>query len=95
MNNTDKRENGQYFTTGNCFMLAPFKQWFEAIPNYSNITLIEPFAGSGNIPFLMKEAGYNNHWELYDIAPQNQDVQYRDSIEHCPTGECIITNPLI
>ncbi len=93
MDDNTKRENGQYFTKGNCFKLLPFIEWFESIPNHKTITIIEPFAGNGNIPSLMKEAGYNNIWKLYDIAPQNNNTMYEDSIKHCPQGECIITNP--
>ena len=88
-----KRENGQYFTRGNCFALSSFREWFESIPNYNKITLIEPFAGCGNIPKLMKEAGYTNKWAMFDLYPQQPHILTRDSIRGCPSGDCIITNP--
>ena len=74
VNNETKRENGQYFTRGNCFRLLPFVEWFNAVPNYDSIVIIEPFAGDGSIPHLMREAGYDNKWELYDLYPQQEDV---------------------
>ena len=90
---THKRENGQYFTKGNCFKFKPFKVWFESIPDHKNITLIEPFAGYGDIPSLMRDAGYTNKWKQFDLYPQNEETEKRDSIENCPEGKCIITNP--
>lgn len=89
----NKRKNGQYFTKGNCFKFEPFKEWFETIPCYENMTIIEPFAGAGDIPVLMREAGYENKWELFDLFPINNGIEKRDSILHCPEGNCIITNP--
>ena len=88
-----KRKNGQYFTKGNCFKLVPFTEWFNSVPNSRTITLTEPFAGCGDIPKLMYDAGYSNRWALYDLYPQGQGILRRDSIACCPTGECIITNP--
>ena len=88
-----KRRNGQYFTKGNCFKLFSFKEWFNSIPGNASMTIVEPFAGSGDIPSLMQKAGYNNKWELYDLYPQGKDVVKNDSIAHCPKGKCIITNP--
>lgn len=88
-----KRENGQYFTKGNCFNFNSFKEWFNSIPNYDEITLIEPFAGNGDIQFLMNKAGYNNKWKLFDLFPQHNEIEKRDSILNCPIGDCIITNP--
>uniref|UniRef100_A0A6M3KY72 Uncharacterized protein n=1 Tax=viral metagenome TaxID=1070528 RepID=A0A6M3KY72_9ZZZZ len=37
VNNETKRENGQYFTRGNCFKLLPFIEWFNAIPNHDDL----------------------------------------------------------
>lgn len=88
-----EREKGQYFTKGNCFELLPFVEWFKSIPEYGSITLIEPFAGDGSIKSLMKQAGFNNDWKLYDLMPKNKNITERDSIINCPMGICIITNP--
>jgi len=88
-----KRQHGQYFTKGNCFALAPFKDWFNAIPNHKQIKLVEPYAGGGSIPRLMKEAGFKNAFVMYDIDPQSKNVIQRDSIANCPEGDCIVTNP--
>jgi len=93
MPNNTKRENGQYFTRGNCFKLSPFTEWFRSIPNSNKIILIEPFAGDGSIQSLMTDAGYNNKWQLYDLYPQSPNIVKNDSIASCPKGKCIITNP--
>jgi len=89
----NKKENGVYFTKGNCFILDPFKQWFNHIPKHKKLKIIEPFAGDGQIPFLMKNAGYKNEWEMYDLNPTLSNIKKNDSIKSCPIGTCIITNP--
>jgi hypothetical protein len=88
-----KRQHGQYFTKGNCFEFKPFAEWFVSIPNHKKIVIAEPFAGSGDIPKLMLEAGYKNKFVQYDIDPKNHRVSKRDSISNPPVSECVITNP--
>jgi len=88
-----KRQLGQYFTQGNCFILKPFRKWFESIPNYSKITIVDPFAGMKDIARLIRDAGYNNPWKFFDIDPKFSDIIKNDSIVNCPIDEVIITNP--
>lgn len=92
-----KRQHGQYFTTTNPFGLAPFQEWVGLIPNFKEQTLLEPFAGSGNIPKMMRELGYQNWWKCYDISPVPTSsclVAARDTLASFPAGfEVAITNP--
>lgn len=94
MNN--QKQLGKYYTINNPFDLKAFRDWFNSIPDISNLTILEPFAGSNNIVNLM---GVSNKWECFDLlpttnlAPQFQIIK-RDTIKNFPTGfEVAITNP--
>lgn len=92
----DKKQLGKYYTTTNPFDLSVFKDWFYSIPNVSELTIIEPFAGSNNIVKLMN---VSNDWECYDISPTDNivpkyKIEKRDTINNFPKGSHIsITNP--
>lgn len=62
----NKKQLGKYYTVSNPFTLQIFQKWFRAVPDISNLTILEPFAGSNNIVQLMS---VNNNWECYDIKP--------------------------
>ena len=91
-----KRELGQHFTeaTGdnNPFLHPAFKIWASRIN--STDTILEPFAGNKDLIRLLREAGYHNQVDCYDIDPQSTDVVQRDTMEDMPSGfRFIVTNP--
>lgn len=102
-NNNSKRNNGQYFTTTNPFTLAPFIDWLKQIPNdvLQDATILEPFAGSNNIPAMIYKSGIlSNSWACFDIEPpaiNNCDtfaVKQCNTIKYFPSNYKIaITNP--
>ena len=84
MNN--KRVFGQYYTTHNPFDHILFKEWVELFISDIN-TVIEPFAGSNNIPYLLQSIGYNFTWKCYDIEPGTSvvnelNIEKRDTINN-------------
>jgi len=88
----EKRRIGAFYTTGNPFWHAPFHTWLADVD--LSRPLLEPFAGSGQIPRLMAEAGMSMSWELFDIDQGISDVDHRDSLTHFPVGfDAVITNP--
>lgn len=83
-----KRERGQYFTTGNPFNHPLFEGWLSRLPTTK---VIEPFAGSMNIPGLV---GKDLQWYGYDIQPSAPGVIERDTLNSFPVGyDVAITNP--
>lgn len=98
----NKRQNGQFFTTTNPFVNEAFVDWLENV-NRTVIplpTLIEPFAGSNNIVWMIRELDFDNPWAAYDIQPPDEnsaedvEVQIRDTINDFPAGyKVAITNP--
>lgn len=98
MNN--KKKNGQFFTTTNPFNNDLFYKWKNLIPNFGNEILIEPFAGSNNIPLMLSSLKINNKWACFDIDPPMQNnyprftVEKRNVLEDFPNVSNIaITNP--
>lgn len=94
--------NGQFFTTTNPFTLVPFNSWLNQIPEaVKATTILEPFAGSNNIPAMLSALQvFNSSWACFDLEPPktNNLKQYpvvqRDTIVDFPTGYSIaITNP--
>ncbi len=56
--------------------------------------LLEPFAGSGQIPKLVSQADFKVDWSLFDRDKTLKNVQHRDSIADFPAGfQATITNP--
>lgn len=90
--------NRQFFTTNNPFILKPFLDWFNKIEDKK--VILEPFAGSNNIPTMIEELADSVTWDCYDIElasvnnyPRTK-IQINDSIQNFPTGYNIsITNP--
>ncbi len=84
-----KRNLGQYYTVGNPFEHAAFIRWLSSLP--TNVVL-EPFAGSMNIPSLLKP--HELVWHGYDISPGCPGVVQQDTLTHFPEGfQVVITNP--
>lgn len=94
-----KRAHGQFFTHGNPFVHAPFRQWFESIPGVADKVLLEPFAGANHIVRLMREAGYEQPWKCFDIDPpapraEGVPISRKDTLASFPKGfEVVVTNP--
>lgn len=91
-----KREFGQFYTITNPFTLHPFVEWLNTIPNIKNIDVIEPFAGSNNIPNMIPYL----HWKCYDIYPNKNNkcpslvIEKLDTISNFPKNFTVaITNP--
>jgi hypothetical protein len=100
----NKITHGQFYTKGNPFTNKVFKKWFNSIPDVSNKTFVEPYAGANNIIKLLKEAKCNiidTQWSAYDIDPEaiqhntvpKIKVVKQDTIKHYPKAEVCITNP--
>ncbi|MBR4792046.1 MAG: DUF5053 domain-containing protein [Bacteroidaceae bacterium] len=89
-----KRQEGSFYTMNNPFKNTLFKEWYKLIEQPTSV--VEPFAGSCNIPVLLKEIGIKPKWKCYDITPvHNKDyhVIKRDCLINMPDGKVIITNP--
>lgn len=87
-----QRELGSFYTQGNPFIYAPFRAWFEQLP--AGAVIAEPFAGTGQIPKLVADAGLDARWALFDIDTSLTGVEHRDSIADYPSGfAAVITNP--
>lgn len=88
-----KREHGQFYTVGNPFLLAPFVDWAErnAIKDEN---VLEPFAGANNLIAALREAKMADTATSFDIAPNNPEVSYRDTLKDFPQGyKVCVTNP--
>ena len=94
----DKRELGQYYTQSNPFGHQLFYEWLNLVPK--DRPFLEPFAGSNNIPKMIKDLGYDFKWVCYDINPPKDNafpdapVCERDTLDCFPIGyHVIVTNP--
>ena len=96
-----QRAHGQFYTRANPFVLRPFKRWLAKAARGPQDTVLEPFAGAGHIPELLREAGFKLPWACFDIDPPGQlasahawPVEVRDTLSDFPQGfRLAITNP--
>jgi hypothetical protein len=89
---SSKRSRGAFFTTGNPFTHPAFTAWISTIP--ARTRFLEPFAGAGDIPRLMREASHPRRFDLYDIAPLASNTTERDTLADFPVGyRACVTNP--
>lgn len=100
-----KRELGQYYTKTNPFNNKYFKQWYNNITNYYDITeieILEPFAGEKHIVEMMdaiNDIKKPKNWKCFDISPsKNNTSKYniiqQNTLKDFPQGYKIaITNP--
>ena len=58
-----ERSKGRYLTEANPFSHRLFQEWFSFIP--PNATILEPFAGTCNIPKLINTLIANVSWACY------------------------------
>lgn len=97
----EKRLMGQFFTTTNPFVTDAFVLWMKGInERLDTPTIIEPFAGSNNIVWMVRELGFENDWASFDVSPSDHNtaedipVNILDTIKCFPRGFSIaITNP--
>lgn len=92
----NKKAKGQFFTTNSPFKNRLFIEWFKKIPNIDKQTILEPFAGSGNIPKMIKDMGFNNDWSCFDISPPKgcKNTIKQNTIDNYPKDfNVAITNP--
>lgn len=89
-----KRTQGQYFTQYNPFKNNAFKEWAKE-SRILNSTILEPFAGSNNLIRMIQEMKLCDiNFVSYDVAPQEKNVMYKDTLLDFPKGFNIcITNP--
>lgn len=78
MNSKKKRTLGSFYTQGNPFLLDPFIKWAETLPTHTKF--LEPFAGNGQIPKLLTEAGFDFSWDSFDIDPEIEGVISQDTL---------------
>ncbi len=103
--NDSKRLHGQFFTTTNPFVNEAFTRWFNKIPLNDDGTrpeILEPFAGSNNIVWMVRDLSYKNSWKSFDIDVVDHDdnscddvvITARNTILDYPKGYSVaITNP--
>ena len=90
---SEKRQNGCYFTQGNPFAFPAFREW-AARAGLPGATLLEPFAGAGDLIRKLQAQGWCKRYAAYDIQPASQLVAARDTIAHFPRGfDVCVTNP--
>lgn len=93
MERLSKRQNGQYYTQGNPFVLAPFQSWARDVGLHSKAVL-EPYAGANHIIRALRGAGYAERFISYDLHPAAPEVRQKDTLEDFPKGfDVCITNP--
>ncbi|GAB1393165.1 hypothetical protein MASR1M60_13280 [Rhodocyclaceae bacterium] len=95
-----KRLRGQFFTTTNPFVCEAFVRWMKTINKNGLPAILEPFAGSNNIVWMVRELGFQNEWTSFDIDPPEENmaedvpVRQQDTLEKYPAGfKVAITNP--
>ena len=77
---TTKRELGQYYTKNNPFNNRFFKQWYNNITNYYDITeieILEPFAGENHIVEMIdaiNDIKKPKNWKCFYISPTKKNT---------------------
>lgn len=88
-----KRQRGQYYTTGNPFVLKPFREWVRR-HGLAKERILEPFAGKNSLVRALQEVQMAQSYVSYDIEPADASVQKRDTILDFPTGfNLCVSNP--
>ena len=91
-----KRAQGRYFTAGqaNPFTLDAFESWAERA-NLKNATLLEPFAGRGDLLHKLASVGLlSKSVKAYDLTPAARFIKKRDTLLNFPKGSDVcVTNP--
>lgn len=88
-----KRLRGKYFTIYNPFENSGFKLWADAC-NLKNQNILEPFAGSNNLIYMLEQMKLCNAYTSFDIEPEDKNVKYKDTLLNFPIGfDVCVTNP--
>lgn len=87
---TSKKKLGQFYTTNYDYILKGFK-----IPSDFSYTIIEPFAGNGDLLNFLGSKSNKFSLECYDIEPKKDWIIQRDTILNPPdfTNKFLLTNP--
>ena len=100
-----KIELGQFYTRSSPFQFAKFQQWFRSLPEFPDLKIIEPFAGSNSIVKMILEEFSEisvDNWTSLDIDPEAQELNLVpaltlkkvDTLKNFPDGfDIAITNP--
>ena len=88
-----KRTRGRFYTAGNPFTLAPFREWANRA-GLPGKRVLEPFAGANGLIKMLRELSLCEDAASYDITPAGRDVRRRDTLAGFPSGfEVCVTNP--
>ena len=90
---TSRRARGRFYTAGNPFTLAPFRDWANraGLPSQR---VLEPFAGAGGLIRMLRELSLCGDFAAYDIDPADRAVRRRDTLADFPSGFAVcVTNP--
>jgi hypothetical protein len=88
INKSEKIELGKFYTTVNPFTGTAWNKFKKEIDEKDSI--LEPFAGSNNIPKMLPEYS----WVSYDILPEDSNIIKQDTLKNFPKGfKVCITNP--
>ncbi|TPE56969.1 hypothetical protein FJO69_02555 [[Mycoplasma] falconis] len=97
---SNKVQLGQFFTISNPFKSVAFYKWWNLIPQKDKKVILEPFAGTNNIPLLISEVGYYPEWKCFDIAKQEINrfdefnIEIKNTLKDFPKNfKVAITNP--
>jgi hypothetical protein len=84
-----KKELGQFYTKNYDYILRNIR-----IPKYVN-TIIEPFAGEGDLIDYINTSGIDYNIEMYDIDPKKKNIIKRDTLLNPPEykDKFVLTNP--
>ena len=84
---------GVYYTTGNPFMVPPFRKWASKA-SVASSTVLEPFAGANHLVRHLSGMGLCGGSVSFDVAPGHASVRRRDTIKKFPAGfDVCVTNP--
>ena len=88
-----KRTYGRFYTSGNPFTLAPFREWADRA-GLPGKRVLEPFAGANGLIRMLRELSLCEDAAAYDIDPADRSVRRRDTLADFPSGfEVCVTNP--
>ena len=88
-----KRQNGQFFTDLNPFRHPAFSWWVDR-SELLDRPILEPFAGANGLIRHLEDMEYCHASVSYDIEPQDERVEVRDTLANFPTGfDVCVTNP--
>lgn len=99
----EKIQHGQFYTIRSPFHHELFRSWVRELGGVSELSFVEPFAGSNNLIHLTRELipFKNTQWRAYDIDPEavgenlvpEVKLIQNDSFEHMPEADVMLTNP--